>query len=405
MKHTFIVSAVALVGALAATAGAYAAEDHKHHQPPTAEKPSSVRVKYDDAVLTDQNGRQIKFKTDVIGDKIVVIDFVYTTCTTVCPVLTALMAKVQGELGEEALAEVQFISVTVDPARDTPARLKEYAAKYGAKPGWVWLTGPTGRVNAVLKGFGAYAPNFEDHPPLVLVGDARSGQWTRFFGFGDPKDLLAKIRDLRDARAGAHEGHAATAKDAKAAPAAAAALKPKRDPQAYFTDRELITQDGVKVRFYSDVLKGRMVVLSTMFTHCEDACPLITAQLKQVRANLGDDFGKDIFFVAISSDPVRDTPQALKKYAAKHKADAPGWIYLTGTKADVDFLLKKLGQWSEHVESHSTQLIAWNFNTDRGRKLLPNLPPEALAEHIKALAGGDALMPVPSPDVAAPKAN
>lgn len=196
----------------------------------------------------------------------------------------------------------------------------------------------------------------------------------------------------------AHEDHArhqaTAAKDTVQVPAPSVQpqpLKPKRDPAAYFTDRELLTQDGKKVRFYSDVLKGRLVVLSMMYTHCDEACPLITEQLKKISQAIGPGFGKDIVFIAISSDPARDTPAALKAYAAKHKTEGPGWIYLTGRKADVDTILKKLGAWSEHIEAHSTQLIAWNFNTDRGRKMLPNMPPEAIAQQIKFLASDEAL--------------
>lgn len=223
MKHATILSVAALAGALAAALPALAADDHskhqshqdhsKHQKPPVGEKPTAVKVKYDDSVLTDQFGKQQKLKTDVFGDRIVVMDFIYTTCTTICPVLSALMSKVQNELGDGARGEVQFVSLSVDPARDTPAKMKEYAGKYGAKPGWLWLTGPTGRVNEVLKGFGAYAPNFEDHPPLILVGDTRSGNWTRFFGFSDPKDVIAKVEELRAARKGA--AAAAPAKEAQ----------------------------------------------------------------------------------------------------------------------------------------------------------------------------------------------
>jgi len=204
MKFTLLGPAALLAGGLALAAPVSAAEDHSHHhhapQQQGAEKPAAVQVKYGDTVLTDQNGRKVKLKSEVLGDKLVVMDFAYTNCTTVCPVLTALMAQVQTQLGEAAGKEVALVTITVDPARDTPARMKEYAAKHGAKPGWLWLTGPTGTVNEVLKGFDAYAPNFEDHPPLVLVGDTKTGEWTRFFGFSDPKDIVAKVNELRAAR-------------------------------------------------------------------------------------------------------------------------------------------------------------------------------------------------------------
>ncbi|MBS1171735.1 MAG: electron transport protein SCO1/SenC [Proteobacteria bacterium] len=219
--------------------------------------------------------------------------------------------------------------------------------------------------------------------------------------------LLAALLALAAAPALAHEGHdaAPAASEQKGEPVQPLAKPTKRDPQAYFSDRELITQDGKKVRFYSDVLKDKVVVMNTVFTNCKEACPLITEQMTKVRAALGPSFGKEIYFVSISSDPERDTPQAMKKFAAKHKADTQGWIWLTGKKQDIEYVLKRLGQWSEDVEAHSTQLIAWNFKADRGKKMLPNIPPEIIAEQIKTVAGGDSLtLPLPGA-AAAPKAN
>lgn len=201
-------ASVAAAAALALVPAARAAEDHSHHhhheqKPAAQEKPSSVQVKFGDAVLVSQDGKKLKLKSEVFADRIVVLDFAYTSCTTVCPVLSAVLAKVQDQLGEKSGREVQLVTITVDPVRDNPARLKEYAARYGAKPGWLWLTGPSGTVNEVLKGFGAYAPNFEDHPAMILVGDPVSGKWTRFYGFSDPKDVLAKVEELRAARGAA----------------------------------------------------------------------------------------------------------------------------------------------------------------------------------------------------------
>jgi protein SCO1/2 len=186
----------------------FAADDHSQHQhhqhhqvaAEPAAKSASAEVKYGDTVLVDQAGRKVKLKSEVFGDRLVVIDFAYTNCTTICPVLTSLLAKVQDGLGERMGKEVSLVTITVDPARDTAPRLKEYAAKHGVKPGWTWLTGPTGTVNETLKGFGAYAVNFEDHPPMVLVGDPKTNTWTRFFGFSDPKTILARVDELAHAR-------------------------------------------------------------------------------------------------------------------------------------------------------------------------------------------------------------
>jgi protein SCO1/2 len=185
-------------------AAAEGGEDpHAHHKAmmsKPAEPPKSTDVRIEDRELVDQEGRKVKFASDVIGERIVVMDFVYTTCTTVCPVLTALFKQLQDRLGERLGKEVFLVSVTVDPTRDTPQRLKAYAAKHGAGEGWTWLTGASTNVNAVLDGLDAYTPNFEDHPSMVLVGDARSGEWTRFFGFPSPDRILARVDELTQAR-------------------------------------------------------------------------------------------------------------------------------------------------------------------------------------------------------------
>jgi protein SCO1/2 len=212
--------------------------------------------------------------------------------------------------------------------------------------------------------------------------------------------LAALLLALALPAAQAHEDHAKHAAEAPAAAESAVVPLPspggkKRDPQAYFTDRTLVDQNGKWLRFYSDVLKGKTVVINTIYTNCGDACPLITDQLVRVRAALGDAFGRDIVFVSLSSDPLRDTPAEMKKFAQKNKADVPGWLWLTGNKGDIDHILQKLGQWSQNVESHATHLIAWNFNTDRGRKMLPNIAPEAIALQLKTLVSGDGL-PLPA---------
>jgi len=114
----------------------------------------------------------------------------------------------------------------------------------------------------------------------------------------------------------------------------------------YFPNVTLITQDGAKVRFYDDVIKGKTVVIDLIYTHCVDACPLETARLVQVQNMLGDRVGKDIFFYSITIDPKRDTPRVLKAYAESYHV-GPGWTFLTGKKSDIDLISKKLGLYSE----------------------------------------------------------
>ncbi|HZU32217.1 MAG TPA: SCO family protein [Candidatus Angelobacter sp.] len=114
----------------------------------------------------------------------------------------------------------------------------------------------------------------------------------------------------------------------------------------YFPNVTLTTQDGKQVHFYDDLLKGKIVVIDLIYTHCVDACPLETARLVQVQKMLGDRVGKDIFFYSISIDPSNDTPKVLKEYAAKYHV-GPGWTFLTGKKEDIDLISKKLGLYSE----------------------------------------------------------
>jgi protein SCO1 len=114
----------------------------------------------------------------------------------------------------------------------------------------------------------------------------------------------------------------------------------------YFPNVTLTTQDGTKVHFYDDLIKGKIVVIDLIYTQCVDSCPLETARLVQVQKMLGDRVGKDIFFYSISIDPTHDTPQVLKEYAEKYHV-GPGWTFLTGKKEDIDLVSKKLGLYSD----------------------------------------------------------
>jgi protein SCO1 len=193
---------VAVFGAaLFAGGGAFADGAHEHHQHHgTDTRDHSIELKLAEAKLIDQHGAGLDFKADVVGEKIVVMDFVYTTCTTVCPVMSALFAQLQDRLGSRAGSDVALVSVSVDPVRDTPARLKEYSARFKAGPGWSWLTGQKQVMDGVLKSLGAYTPSFVDHPVLVMVGDGQTGKWTRYYGFPDPDQIVAKVNELGAAR-------------------------------------------------------------------------------------------------------------------------------------------------------------------------------------------------------------
>ncbi len=152
----------------------------------------------------------------------------------------------------------------------------------------------------------------------------------------------------------------------------------------YFTNVTLITQDGTMVHFYDDLLKGKIVAINLIYTNCEYSCPLETARLAQVQKLLGDRVGKDIFFYSISIDPVRDTPAALKAYAAKFHA-GPGWTFLTGKKEDIDLLSKKLGLYSDprlSKDGHTPHLLIGNEATGQWMRDSASDNPKFLANLI-----------------------
>lgn len=127
----------------------------------------------------------------------------------------------------------------------------------------------------------------------------------------------------------------------------------------YFSDVELINQDGEKVRFYSDVLKNKVVVINTFFTTCTSICPPMNRNFEKIQEALGDRLGKDAFLVSITVDPETDTPTRLKDYGRRFHA-RPGWMFLTGKKENVDWALYKLGQYVDTRDNHTSIFIIGN---------------------------------------------
>jgi len=137
--------------------------------------------------------------------------------------------------------------------------------------------------------------------------------------------------------------------------------------EKYFTDVELINQDGKKVHFYSDILKGKTVVVNAFFTSCTSVCPPMNRNMEKIQEVLGNRVGRDVFLVSMTVDPETDTPARMKEYAQKFHA-GPGWIFLTGKKENLDWALYKLGQYVERKDDHTTVLIIGNEPTGLWKK-------------------------------------
>ncbi|HSS78257.1 MAG TPA: SCO family protein [Thermoanaerobaculia bacterium] len=146
-----------------------------------------------DVSLIDQDGRPVHFYSDLVKDKVVAMNFVFTTCTTICPPMGATFAKLQKLLAGK---DVHLISVSVDPATDTPERLKAWAGKFGAAPGWTLVTGDRNEVNRLLKALGVFTAGVADHSPLVLLGNDAAHRWTRAYGLAPPAKLAELIGQM-----------------------------------------------------------------------------------------------------------------------------------------------------------------------------------------------------------------
>ncbi|HKU78130.1 MAG TPA: SCO family protein [Pyrinomonadaceae bacterium] len=166
----------------------------KEEAPPEPEENTSTAMRIPDVTVRDQNGKSLNFYTDLVKGKVVAINFVFTTCTTICPPLTATFRRVQQQLAEQK-SSVQLISISVDPAIDTPERLRDFAAKFKVEPGWAFVTGTTSDINSLLQQLGVAVANKNDHTPMILIGNDQTGYWTRAYGLSSPTSLVKLIND------------------------------------------------------------------------------------------------------------------------------------------------------------------------------------------------------------------
>ena len=148
--------------------------------------------------VLDQDGNALHFYSDLIKGKTVAINFIFTTCTTICPPLAATFARVQKEMGDKVGKDVHFISISVDPLTDTPERLKAWGAKFKAGPGWTFVTGNKEQIDNLLYALGVSVSRREDHSPTVIVGNDLKGIWTRTYGLARSAQLVGLITDVME---------------------------------------------------------------------------------------------------------------------------------------------------------------------------------------------------------------
>ncbi|GKS69437.1 photosynthetic protein synthase I [Nitrosomonas sp. PY1] len=145
-------------------------------------------------VLDDQN-QEHRF-LDLLQSQVALVNFVFTSCVTICPVLSATMQAIEKQLQDQLGKGVILVSISVDPAKDTPDKLRAYAKKFNAGQYWYWLTGRPSEVNQLLKAFGMPTGRPEDHPPIILVGNVDTDNWLRWIGIPLPENIIEAINIL-----------------------------------------------------------------------------------------------------------------------------------------------------------------------------------------------------------------
>ncbi len=143
----------------------------------------------------DTQGRELRLH-EVVKNKVVIVNFVFTSCATICPMLSGIMQTLENHFQSRLGHDIELISLTVDPQRDTSDKLREYAEKLGAGPHWHWLTGNVADMVRLLKALGVSTGRPEDHPPMMLVGKADSNQWYRWVGIPKPETMIRTVDRL-----------------------------------------------------------------------------------------------------------------------------------------------------------------------------------------------------------------
>jgi protein SCO1 len=204
--HFSSIKAISLFVALLLIPGTIWAQSHAEHRhgdhaPAATESSASYEsLTIPDVTVLDEDGKDVRFYSELVKGKIVAINFIFTTCTTVCPPLGATFARLQRSINPELAKEVRLISISVDPAVDNPERLKAWAGKFGAQPGWKLVTGSKAELDKLLRALGGYTAQKEDHTPTVLIGDAQRNKWTRVYGVAKYARLADAIEQLSDVR-------------------------------------------------------------------------------------------------------------------------------------------------------------------------------------------------------------
>lgn len=158
-------------------------------------KHSMERYELPKVKLVRDDGKSVSLADELDDGRPVIMNFVFTSCTTVCPVSSRVFSLFQEGLGSER-SKVHMVSISIDPEQDSPRKLKKYASKYGAGPEWHFYTGTVGASIATQQAFNVYRGDKMDQPPVTLLRAAPGQSWLRIDGFATADELLHDYREL-----------------------------------------------------------------------------------------------------------------------------------------------------------------------------------------------------------------
>ena len=167
---------------------------------PTKTPAEAAASFFPNTVLITQDNRPVRFFDDLLKGKTVVINFLFTTCTGICPPMTTNLQKVQQQLGVRVGRDINMISITVDPTVDTPEVMKKYATNFKAGPGWYFLSGDKQSVETVLRKLGGYVEDKNQHISLLLIGNNETGQWAKVLAMAKPTEIADAVLKIANGK-------------------------------------------------------------------------------------------------------------------------------------------------------------------------------------------------------------
>jgi protein SCO1/2 len=160
---------------------------------------SSMQYSVPELKLIRQDGRSVSLPEEMNDGRPVIVNFIFTTCGSICPLMSQVFGQFQQMLGAES-GHVHLMSISTDPEEDSPARLREYARKHGAREGWNHYTGTLEASQAAQRAFGVYRGDKMSHTPVTLLRIAPGQPWLRVDGFVTPDELMHHFHQLLAAR-------------------------------------------------------------------------------------------------------------------------------------------------------------------------------------------------------------